>query len=151
MRDRRARLRVIDGKQSSVCAVAVGSIAGVVVTLPVVAALALLHNVVDGFADSAWDRGLSLLVIAGYIAAGYIARSARAPAPRCVAALAGCGVALLHFAGSLVVWAFQGGAFLTGSRAAHATLVIVGPYVFGAIFGALGGSIAARRAATTER
>ena len=105
-----------------------------------------MRHVVSGFANSGAEKAVSLLALVCYFVGGYYADDATADSAGVAGGLAGMGVACLGLALSLAIWAVRrDGSWLTGERGKHPGVVLTGPFIFGAIFGALGGLWARRR------
>jgi hypothetical protein len=138
------RARLVDWRR-----VAFGSLLGFGVSAIVFAAMSVVGLFVHGTLDNAIETAISLVVLVGYLLAGYIAVGPDAAFPATEGALAGIGAVGLGLVTSLALWAArQHGAFLRGDRANHPGIALFGPVVFGAIFAALGGIWSARKHAS---
>ena len=121
--------------------VATGVAIGFVASLLLWGVLELLRHTITGFADSSAEGAVALLAVPCYFVAGFFAARSESTAPGISGALAGAAVAVLGLLFSLVVWAlFRDGPWLTGARAQHPALVLVGPILVGSAFGAVAGA-----------
>ena len=113
--------------------------------------MSLVGLFVDGTLDNVIETAISLVVLPGYLLAGYVAVGPDTAFPGTEGAFAGIGAVGLGLVTSLVLWAVRHhGAFLRGNRANHPGIALFGPVVFGAIFAALGGIWSARKHASAE-
>ena len=124
-----------------------GALVGFGASVVLFVLLVTLNALVDGFTDSNAERAVSLLVIGCYVLAGFSAvRSAR-DSGAAIGAYAGVGAASFGLLLSAVVWAVRGGPFLAHDTGGHPAAAVVGPLLFGAAFGWLGGLWGDRREA----
>ena len=119
-----------------------GIIVGTLAALLLTGLIALLRLFVDGFAESDAERTVALLAIPCYIVAGFHAVSPSTTSPSTDGALGGAGVGIVGLVISAVLWSLQ-----VRDVPDHLSVVLSGPLLFGAAFGALGGALARRRRA----
>ena len=123
-----------------------GSLVGLAASLVLLGITSGLRHSLTGFTDSGAEKAVSLLALVCYFAGGYLAVGSGYRRAVIAGVLAGVLVACLGQVISFVFW-FQShhGHWLEGPRGEHPRLALIGPLVFGAAFGALGGLWARRR------
>jgi hypothetical protein len=126
-------------------AIARGSLVGFVGSLAVIGLIAFLRHKLDGFARSGAETAVSLLIIVAYFAGGYFSADLETRSPAASGAIVGIATALLDWSVSIAVWLVRRpDHFLQGPQREHPGIALLGPLIFGAIFGALGGMWAGR-------
>jgi hypothetical protein len=139
-------------------AVVRGALAG----LAVVAAVAIVHAVlahkVTDFDDSGWQYPLFVLVLAGYVLAGWVgqwsaAQRGSADSPLTVGALSGLGVLVCWLPIRILIWAVrdESRGLFTGDDAALRPGQVFGHVVIAVGLGMLGAFLATRIARRSER
>jgi len=132
--DRRAVLR------GAVLGLAILAVASVIV--------AILDHDLNDFRNSGWIYVLFLVVLAGYVTAGWYAGRAVPSVPLTNGSLAGLGAFVLWIPVRVVIWAARndGRGLFGGTRAALPPGQVFGQVVIAVGLGMLGGYIGARRA-----
>jgi len=139
-------------------AVVRGALAG----LGVVVAVAILHAILDhkitDFDDSGWEYPLFVLVLVGYLLAGWVGQwsavqRGSAGTPLTVGALSGLGVLVCWLPIRIVIWAVrdESRGLFTGDNAALRPGQVFGHVVIAVGLGMLGGFLAGRIARQRAR
>ena len=112
---------------------------------------AILDRNIDSFSDSGWIYPLFVLILFGYMLAGFGAGRQVPQAALSNGLLAGIGAFALWIPVRIVIWAIRdsGKGLFGGVDPVFTPGRILGQIVFAAAFGAIGGWIASRRSART--
>jgi hypothetical protein len=123
-----------------------GALVGLAIIVPVTILRVVLDREIRDFDDSGWIYPLFLLILAGYVAAGWVAGRARADTPLTHGALAGIGVLVLWIPIRIVIWAARedGKGLFTGDKAALRPGQVFGHLVIAATLAMAGGFVSAR-------
>jgi len=135
---------VLDGH-----AIARGAAFGLLLFVPLSALRVLIdQNVVD-FDHTGWAPVFAVALFAVYIAAGLVAARAAPDAPLSNGIVAAIGAFLLWIPIRILIWAIRDASqgLFGGPDPVFTPARILGQIVFAAAFGAVGGWLAARRAA----
>ena len=132
-------------------AVARGAACGLAVLIFVAATRAVLEHEVHEFDDSGWTLPLFVLLVVGYLAAGWVAQrqaaaGGYADAPLTHGALAGLGAFVAWIPIRVAIWLVrdEGRGLVDGADAALRPGQLFGALVISAGIGMLGGHLAAR-------
>ena len=123
-----------------------GSLLGLFVIVPVTILRVIVDRETGSSETSGWVYPLFVLLLAGYLAAGWIAGRARATTPLTHGSLAGAGTLLCWIPIRIVIWAVHdnGRGLFRGTHAALAPGQLFGNLVIAAGIGMLGGWLGAR-------
>jgi hypothetical protein len=125
-----------------------GAAAGLSVIVPVTIVRAILDRDVTDFSNSGWVYPLSILIVAAYVLAGWVAGRGAPATPLTCGALAALGSVVLWIPIRIVIWVVreQGRGLVSGDRAALPPGQVVGALVISVGLGLLGGFVGARSA-----
>ena len=128
-------------------AVGRGALVGFAVIVPVSILNAVLDHEIRDFDDSGWRLPLYLVILAGWLAGGWVAGRARPESPLTHGILAAVGAVVLWIPTRVVIWAVRddGRGLVSGDRAALSPGQVFGQLVAAAAIGMLGALLAARR------
>lgn len=123
-----------------------GALVGLAIIVPTTIVRVVLDREIDSFDDSGWIYPLFLLILIGYLAAGWVAGRARPSSPLTHGALAGLGVLVVWIPVRIVIWAVREDdrGLFTGRHAALRPGQVFGHLVIAATLGMLGALLATR-------
>ncbi|MEX0666014.1 MAG: hypothetical protein WD598_14765 [Acidimicrobiia bacterium] len=123
-----------------------GTLVGIAVIVPTTILRAVLDREIDDFDDSGWIYPLFVLILIGYLAAGWVAGRARPDLPLMHGTVAGLGVFVVWVPARVVIWAVrdEGRELFLGRDAALRPGQVFGHLVIAAAMGMLGAVMAAR-------
>lgn len=134
-------------------AVLVGAGVGLLVLVAVATVRAALDRRIEDFDETGWTLPLFVLLVAGYVAAGWVAERRAADAgnpdaPFTHGTLAGLGAFVAWIPLRIVIWLVrdESRGLVTGTDAALHPGQVFGALAIAAGFGLLGGVLASRRA-----
>jgi len=130
-----------------------GALTGLAIIVPVTVVRVLLDREISDFDDSGWVYPLFVLILVGYLVAGWIAGRSETETPLMHGTLAGIGVLVLWIPIRIVIWAVredERGLF-RGNDAALRPGQIFGNLVIASAFAMLGALLASRRATAAAR
>jgi hypothetical protein len=123
-----------------------GSLVGLVASLMFYGVIAGFRHSFTGFRGSGAETAVSLLALACYFVGGNVAVGTRYERAITAGAVSGVAVACLGQVISFAILVQRNhGPWLQGPGREHPQIALLGPLVFGALFGALGGAWAKRR------
>ncbi len=123
-----------------------GAVVGLAIIVPTTILRVVLDREIDDFDDSGWIYPLFLLILIGYLAAGWIAGRARPDSPFTHGALAGLGVLVVWIPVRIVIWAVRedGRELFAGRHAALRPGQVFGHLVIAATLGMFGALLSTR-------
>ena len=126
--------------------VARGALTGFCVIVPVTVVHAVLDHEIRDFDDSGWRSVLYLFILAGFLAAGWVAGRARSDTPFTHGALAAAGSLVLWIPARVVIWALREDdrGLFSGKEAALRPGQVFGTLVISAGLGMLGAWLGGR-------
>jgi hypothetical protein len=135
---------VLDGH-----AIAHGAAIGLLLFVPLSAVRVLIDQNVATFDHSGWAPVFAVALFVVYVVAGLVAARAAPDAPLSNAIVAAVGAFLLWIPIRMLIWAIRDASqgLFSGTDPVFTPARILGQIVFAAAFGAVGGWLAARRAA----
>jgi hypothetical protein len=126
---------------------------GLAVIVPVTVLRVVLDREVADFDDSGWIYPLFVLILVGYLVAGWVAGRTRPGAPLTHGILAGIGVIVLWIPIRVVIWLVRedGRGLFRGKEAALAPGALFTAFVLAAGLGAAGAALGAYTANRRDR
>jgi hypothetical protein len=123
-----------------------GSLVGLAIIVPVTVLRVVLDREVRDFDDSGWIYPLFVLILIGYMVAGWVGGRARPDTPLMHGSLAGIGVLVLWIPARIVIWAVRedGRGLVSGDKAALRPGQVFGAFVIAAALSMFGGWLGAR-------
>ena len=129
-------------------AVARGALVGFAVIVPVTILQAVLRREVHDFDGSGWRYPLFVLILVGYLAAGWFAGRGRPDEQLMYGTFGAVGTLVLWIPTRIVIWAVRedGRGLFSGDKAALRPGQLFGQLVIASAFGMIGAWLANRRA-----
>ena len=126
--------------------VARGALVGLAIIVPTTVLRVVLDREINDFDDSGWIYPLFVLILVGYLAAGWVAGRARPDTPLTHGTLAGLGVLVVWIPVRVAIWAVreENRELFAGRDAALRPGQVFGHLVIAAALGMLGAVLAAR-------
>jgi hypothetical protein len=122
-----------------------GALVGLAVIVPVTVLRVVLDREITDFDDSGWIYPLFVLILVGYVTAGWVAGRAEPQAPLTHGILAGFGIIVLWIPIRVVIWLVRedGRGLFTGKDPALAPGALFAAFVLAAGLGAAGAALGA--------
>lgn len=123
-----------------------GAVLGLAVVVPVTILRVILDREMTNFDNSGWIYPLFVLLLMGYLAAGWLAGRTRPDMYLAHGSLAGIGVIVLWIPIRIIIWAVRedGRGLFSGTNAALRPGQVFGAFLIAAAFAMLGGLFGAR-------
>jgi hypothetical protein len=123
-----------------------GAVLGLAIVVPVTILRVIIDRETNNFNNSGWIYPLFVLLLLGYLAAGWLAGRTRPDMYLAHGSLAGVGVIVLWIPIRIIIWAVRedGRGLFSGTNAALRPGQVFGAFVIAAALAMLGGLLGAR-------